>query len=177
MPPSSRANLRLGLAALAFSTAGTAAQPAQLHIEIELPEPDTGPAYRPYLAAWIEGADSSFQGTLALWYDMRLRDNLGETFLRDLRKWWRRGGESLALPADAVSGPTRPPGLHRLELGEDHPVLNSLPPGDYVLAVEVTREDGGRDSLRSPFQWGAGPSGGEALGQGEVRRLALNVRP
>ncbi|WP_124085232.1 DUF2271 domain-containing protein, partial [Pseudogemmobacter humi] len=97
------AKLTLALAAqIALFAAPTAA--GSLEFEVTLPEIDTSPYYRPYLAAWIEDpASKEIRGTVAVWYDTRLRDNLGRGFLRDLRSWWRAEGEALTLPADGIS--------------------------------------------------------------------------
>ena len=36
----------------------------------------------------------------------------GTKWLADLRAWWRKGGRSMTLPADGVSGATRAPGQY-----------------------------------------------------------------
>ncbi|ROR18033.1 hypothetical protein EC845_3842 [Comamonas sp. BIGb0124] len=155
-------------AALALGLACGPAAAAGLSLDVTLPEVQTGPVHRPYLAAWVERpADQSVAGTLAVWYDQRLRDNLGTTWLRNLRTWWRKAGETLVLPADGVSGPTRPSGRHTLRFGPDHPVLAGLPAGEYNLVVEVAREQGGRELLRAPFQW-QGAAAGAAAAQAHV---------
>lgn len=164
-----------GLAAALLTAAPAAA--GGLQVDLTLPEIAANPYYRPYLAAWIEGPDKALQGTVAVWYDTRLRDNLGAGFLRDLRTWWRAEGKAMTLPADGISGPTRAPGQHSITLSGDHPVLAALSPGDYVLAVEVAREDGGRALLRAPFRWGDAGSAGHAEGATEITALAVTVTP
>jgi hypothetical protein len=140
------------LGALALANGASA---ATLTVELSLPESPSGLGYdRPYLAVWVEHAqDQTVAGTLAVWYDLRLRNNLGQTWLRQLRTWWRKTGESLTLPADGVSGATRPAGRHVLRYEADHATLAQLPQGDYALVVEVARERGGRELVRAPFHW------------------------
>ncbi|WP_124087115.1 DUF2271 domain-containing protein, partial [Pseudogemmobacter humi] len=71
---------------------------------------------------------------------------------------------------------SRPPGTHRIEVPADNPTLNALAAGEYVLAVEVSREGGGREILRTPFTWGAA-STAEAAGERELSRLSVRVTP
>lgn len=168
---------RLPLAASLALVTGPALA-AGLEIEVTLPELDAVPYYRPYLAAWVEdAATKEIRGTVAVWYDTRLRDNLGVGFLRDLRSWWRAEGEKLDLPADGLSGPTRGPGQHKVGLEADNPVLKELGPGDYVLAVEVSREGGEREVLRVPFAWQGAEGSNEADGKREITRLKVTVKP
>lgn len=171
------AKMNLALAAQIALLASPAAA-GSLAFEVTLPVPDASPAYRPYLAAWIEDpADGAIRGTVAVWYDTRLRDNLGRGFLRDLRQWWRAEGEALALPADGISGPTRAPGSHRVEVPAGNPTLGALADGDYILAVQVSREGGGRETLRTPFTWGGSANAAEATGERELTRLKVSVTP
>jgi hypothetical protein len=79
-------------AALLNLLAGSA-HAATLDVEVSLPTIASAAYHYPYLAAWIERADDqSAAGTLAVWYDQRLRDGLGKLFLHDLRSWWRKTG-------------------------------------------------------------------------------------
>lgn len=169
------------LASAATATAALIATPAAaggLEVEITLPEIAAAPYYRPYLAAWIEDAAAKeIRGTVAVWYDTRLRDNIGAGFLRSLRTWWRSAGEAMTLPADGISGPTHGPGSHALTIPGDSGVLAALAPGDYVLVAEVAREDGGREVLRAPFAWGGAANTGEAEGDTEITRLRVSVAP
>nr|WP_315495063.1 DUF2271 domain-containing protein [uncultured Rhodoferax sp.] len=138
--------------ALAHIAPGSA---ASLTVELTLPGAQSGATYyRPYLAVWIENAqDQSVATTLAVWYDQRLRNDLGKMWLRNLRTWWRKAGESMELPADGVSGATRVAGKHLLRYETTQANLAKLPAGDYNVAVEVAREQGGRELVRAPFHW------------------------
>ncbi|WP_158585581.1 DUF2271 domain-containing protein [Pseudooceanicola sediminis] len=142
------------LPVVAASLVAPAAGAGEVTIDLTLPRVAAAPYYRPYLAAWVETPDGVPQATLAVWYDTRLRDDLGTGFLRHLRSWWRATGEQMTLPADGISGPTRGPGSYQVRLTDDAAPLSALAPGAYVLAVEVAREDGDRDLVRLPFDWG-----------------------
>ena len=162
-------------AALAWSAGPAAA--ASLTLQVTLPEVSAVSYYRPYLAAWVEKADDSkaVLGTLAVWYDTRLRDNQGRGWLRNLRTWWRIGGEQLALPVDGVSGATRPAGTHALHFTGAKGALAQMPAGRYQLAVEVAREQGERELVRVPFEWGGAPNSAQAEGSKELGQVKVDV--
>jgi hypothetical protein len=167
------------LAGAALTLAAGPALSASLTVQLTLPAIDTASYYRPYLAAWIEKADEdkAVVGTLAVWYDTRLRDNGGRIWLRNLRSWWRVAGEQLTLPADGVSGATRPAGTHTLQFSDASGALAGLPAGHYQLAIEVAREKGGRELVRLPFAWGGGAQSADALGSKELGKVNVAVAP
>lgn len=167
------------LAGAALTLAAGPAAAASLTLQLTLPAIDTASYYRPYLAAWIEkaGEDKAVVGTLAVWYDTRLRDNGGRGWLRNLRSWWRLTGEQLALPADGVSGATRAAGTHQLQFTDTQGSLAGLPAGNYQLAIEVAREKGGRELLRVPFAWGGGAQSADAQGSKELGKVSVAVTP
>jgi hypothetical protein len=167
------------LAGASLTLAAGPAAAASLTLQLTLPAIDTASYYRPYLAAWIEkaGEDKAVVGTLAVWYDTRLRDNGGRGWLRNLRSWWRVTGEQLTLPADGVSGATRPAGTHTLQFSVTGGALAGLPAGNYQLAIEVAREKGGRELLRLPFAWGGGAQSADALGSKELGKVSVAITP
>ncbi|RUO72163.1 DUF2271 domain-containing protein [Pseudidiomarina sediminum] len=122
---------------------------AEVQLEIELPRLDVAEYHPPYVAVWLE--DSQRQAEhIAVWYDIAMRDGEGKEWLKDMRQWWRRGGRSLDLPIDGVTGATKGPGTHTIN-SQLNRVLSALPAGDYVLNVEASREVGGREVLRLPL--------------------------
>lgn len=166
----------LGAVALAWATGPAAA--GSLTLQVTLPEVAVAAYYRPYLAAWVEKADDkAMMGTLAVWYDTRLRDNQGRGWLRNLRTWWHAGGEEIALPVDGVSGATRPVGTHALNFPGVSGALANLPAGRYQVAVEVAREQGGRELVRVPFEWGGAANAAQAEGAKELGPVRVKVEP
>lgn len=154
------------------------ASAADLAIKVEIPRLSVAEYHRPYVAIWIERPDQSVAANLAVWYDVKLKNNEGTKWLKDMRQWWRKSGRELTMPADGLSSPTRAPGEHQLSFAGDKGPLASLPPGQYRLAVEAAREVGGREMLRIPFQWP--PKAAEtatAKGEHELGQLSLSVRP
>lgn len=172
------------MAASALALANNApASASALTVELTLQGAQSGATYyRPYLAVWIESAqDPSVAATLAVWYDQRLRNGLGKMWLRNLRTWWRKAGETMELPADGVSGATRVAGKHVLRYESTQAALAKLPAGEYTLAVEVAREQGGRELVRAPFHW-HGASARDSLptqtqGSVELGDLVVRVLP
>ncbi|MEW4486521.1 DUF2271 domain-containing protein [Thalassoglobus sp. JC818] len=121
-------------------------------ISVELPRIRVREYHRPYVAVWIEDESRTLVEHIAVWYQQGINDEgHGEKWLPDLRQWWRRGGREMDESVDAVSGATRGVGEHRIRVTEDQ--IKQLKPGDYSLVVEATREVGGREMLRLPFQW------------------------
>ena len=126
-------------------------------VDVTLPRQDVAEYHRPYVAIWLEPVGGGAPRTVALWYDVKKtgRED-GTKYLADLRAWWRKGGRSLAVPADGISGATRAAGHYSVKLPDN------LPAGRYILNVEAAREAGGRDlvslpvDLRHPVAQGSG---------------------
>lgn len=127
--------------------AGVVATPAVAGtVTITIPQVRVAEYHKPYVAAWLEPAAGGAARTVAIWYDVDKRGNEpGTKWLSDLRTWWRKGGRTLALPANGVSGATRAPGAYRIPLPAD------LRPGAYTLFVEAARENGGRELVSMPI--------------------------
>ena len=120
-------------------------------LSIEIPRLNVAEYHPPYIAVWLANERQQRVADIAVWYDLRLADNEGEKWLKDLRQWWRRSGRMADMPIDGVSGATRRPGTQTVELT---PLLKQLPqlqPGNYYLYVEAAREVGGRELLRLPL--------------------------
>jgi hypothetical protein len=151
---------------------------ADLTLKIDLPRLTVAEYHRPYVALWLEkAADQGFAGNLAVWYDIKKRDNGGAKWLKDMRQWWRKSGRDLQMPMDGISGATRSPGEHALSLGSAQ-ALAALPPGDYQIVVESARENGGREVLRLPLQWPVrSVQTARVQGEHELGAVSLEARP
>jgi len=166
----------LPLLTLASLAAAAPAAAADLRLQIELPRLDVAEYHRPYVAVWVERADSTPAGTLAVWYETD-REEHGQRYLKELRQWWRKAGRELTFPVDGVSGATRAPGPQKIDLKGGVGPLANLPPGQYVLVVEAAREVGGRESVRLPFAWPARRGAtASAKGASELGTVRLDVR-
>ncbi len=154
--------------ALMLTLGGVIAAPASAGtITVTVPRLTVAEYHRPYVAVWLEPAGGGAARTLAVWYDVKKGGNEpGTKWLSDLRAWWRKGGRSLSMPANGVSGATRAPGQHQIPLPAD------LKPGAYVLNVEAARETGGRELVSVPLTVPGAKgraSGSHELGAVEVR--------
>lgn len=149
---------------------GAIASPAAARtVTITIPRMDVAEYHRPYVAVWLEPAAGGATQTLAVWYDVKKGGNEpGTKWLSDLRTWWRKGGRSLNLPANGVSGATRAPGQYDLALPA------GLKPGAYVLHVEAARETGGRELVSVPLT--VPGTAARASGKGELGAIALSAR-
>lgn len=157
---------------------GAPAFAAGLGVGIEIPRLDVAEYHRPYVAVWVERADATVASTLAVWYDVKMKDAEGSKWLKDMRQWWRRTGRELSVPIDGVTSPTRPAGKHLLQFTEGTNPLARLPAGNYKLVVEAAREVGGREVVTVPFAWPAAK--GEHLrakGTTELGEITLELKP
>ncbi|PXW77663.1 hypothetical protein C7451_104158 [Blastomonas natatoria] len=143
------------------ATAGT--------VTVTIPRINVAEYHVPYVAVWIEPKAGGPARTLAVWYDVDKRGNEpGTKWLADLRTWWRKGGRSLNLPADGVSGATRAPGAHRIAIPAN------VKPGEYTLFVEAAREEGGRELVSVPLSIPA--RAGKASGKTELGAVTVTAR-
>lgn len=164
------AAMMLGLAAPTLA--------ADLNLKVAIPRLEVAEYHRPYVAVWIEAEDQSTAAQLAVWYQTDSKKEDGTQWLKDLRQWWRRGGRELQMPVDGVTGATRPAGEHVLNFKNSGQRLAKLAPGKYHVVVEATREVGGRELLRLPFEWpGARKQQATARGKTELGAVTLNVTP
>ncbi|EZP84286.1 MULTISPECIES: DUF2271 domain-containing protein [Novosphingobium] len=159
------------LPALPLLAAGTAtalaATPAlAASVTVTVPQIKVAEYHRPYVAGWVEPVAGGDARTLFVWFDGKKRGaEPGTKWLADLRTWWRKGGRSLKLPADGISGATRAPGSYTVAIPAN------LPKGDYVLKVEAARETGGRELVSVPFT--VGGKGGSVSGKTELGTVTV----
>ena len=162
--------MRFGTVLLPAAAAGVVATPAAAGtVSVTIPRLTVAEYHRPYVAVWVEPAGGGAARTLAVWYDVKKGGaEPGTKWLADLRAWWRKGGRSMKMPANGVSGATRAPGTHQIPLPAD------LKPGAYVLNVEAARETGGRELVSVPLTIPKGQ--GRAAGSHELGAVAVSAR-
>ena len=170
--------MKRSLTLVASAIVGAGAASAQdLSVEIEIPRINAAEYHRPYVAVWIARPDHSVAANLAVWYLMEdTAEGHGETWLKDMRQWWRRTGRQLDMPVDGVSSATRAPGRHTVQIKADDARLKALEPGEYVLNVEVSREVGGLERVTRPFKWAEGVAEQHSTsGSSELGEVALRL--
>lgn len=149
---------------------------AELRVEFEIPRLDVAEYHRPYVAVWLEGADSPVQ--LAVLYDAKKKNREGSQWLKDLRQWWRKGGRDLDMPVDGITGATPATGRQRLRFVAGQAPLGKLAAGDYKLQIEAVRESGSRELVSLPFSWPPRELRRvEGQGRSELGAAALEIQP
>ena len=170
--------MRVVLPAALSGVMAAPALAADVTLTVSIPRLNVAEYHRPYVAIWLERPDQSFVGNIAVWYDLKLKDNEGTKWLKDMRQWWRRIGRDLKMPVDGLSSATRPPGEHQVAIDTGKAPIAGLPDGEYHLVVEAAREVGGREILRIPFQWPL--KAAESLkvqGGHELGEIVLDLKP
>lgn len=171
--------MRLPIYTAAFT--GLMAGPALaagLELSLEIPRLTVAEYHRPYVAVWIENQDKTAVKTLAVWYDVKLKNQEGQKWLKDMRQWWRRAGRDMSLPADGVSAATRAPGKHQVVFKGGAAPLGNLPAGQYNIVVEAAREVGGVEVVRAPFQWPPkARTTSSTKGTSELGAVSVTVKP
>jgi hypothetical protein len=165
-----RPKIAAALTGLAAATPAVA-DAAQLAVSVEIPRLAVAEYHKPYVAIWVEKPDQTAVKTLAVWYEANQREGKGATWLKDLRTWWRKAGREMTA-YDAVSGPTRAPGVQQATFSD-----KGLAPGAYTLVVEAAREVGGREVVRVPFTLPAkGSKSASAKGAAELGAVNLTIK-
>ena len=159
-------------------TAMPSSSAADVNVKVQIPRIDVAEYHRPYIAVWIENPDQSLNSHLAVWYQTDPNKEDGTQWLKDLRQWWRRGGRELTVPVDGVTGATRPAGEHRIVIKGSDPRLAKLAAGQYAVVVEASREVGGREVVKIPFEWPAKQKHqATAAGKVELGTITLDIVP
>lgn len=156
--------------------AAAPAMAADLNVTVEVPRLSVAEYHKPYVAIWIEAADASAAGTLAVWYDADSREDKGVKWLKDMRQWWRKAGREMTFPADGITGATRAPGPQKVVFSGAKGALKDLKPGQYNLVVEAAREVGGHEAVRVPFTWGKAGKPATAKGSAELGAVTVFVK-
>lgn len=151
---------------------------ADLNVKVEIPRLTVAEYHKPYVAFWIEGEDQTFVRNLAVWYDLKMKNNEGTKWLKDMRQWWRKSGRDLQMPVDGLSSATRAPGEHKMSFNAAKSGMDKLPAGEYALVVEATREVGGRELIRVPFQWPPkSAQNAQVKGEHELGAVSIELKP
>jgi hypothetical protein len=111
--------VRIALPVVVSGLLTTQALAADLSVSVEIPKLNVAEYHRPYVALWIERSNQSVAANLAVWFDLKQKNNDGTKWLKDLRQWWRRSGRELAMPVDGLSGATRAAGEHQVTWSSD----------------------------------------------------------
>lgn len=149
---------------------GKSEPPFTLIVDVTVPDIQTNPYHRPYIAVWLESTKRKGIHTLAFWREQ-------EDWFKDLRQWWRKIGRKNTPDYDAVSGATRKPGTYTLTWQGKLENGKSLPAGEYVLHFESVREQGSREYFRQKVNLGSGSTQSFKLnGQTEFGVITISIK-
>ena len=156
------------LAAIVFSHTAIA---ETVEITVTVPEIDTNPYHRPYVAVWVETMEREGVHTIAVWHEQ-------EEWLRDMRQWWRKLGRKKQPSYDAVTGATRKPGRYSVNWDLKDAEGKTIPAGEYYISVEAAREEGGRGYFRQKVVLGENKKQEYSLpGEIELGEVAIKIIP
>jgi FAD:protein FMN transferase len=152
--------------------------PSKLIVEFEINRVGNEGRYRrPYLAMWIEDAESFPVRTLTLWLQTT---QPGPRWHRDLRQWYKNDsmrklvdGKNLI---DSISAATKPPGKYKVvwDGKDDHgqPVKK----GKYTFLLEVAREHGTYQIMKKEIEFDDQPIKEKLEGNIEIKDVLLEYR-
>lgn len=164
------------LSSLLATLTTLSAQAAELSIEVEIPALEVAEYHKPYLAIWVEDSNNKAVADLSVLYDLKLKNNEGQDWLKDMRQWWRKSGRTLTLPIDGVTGATKGPGTHTFTFDTQAAPLKDLAAGEYKLRIEAAREVGGRELINLPLSLPTQGFTAEAQGSNELGKITLTVK-
>lgn len=136
------------------------AQDTRVLISLELPHNQARGRYKePFVAIWLESEDGQPRTSIRLLYDKA-------RWLPDLELWWELLGQRATHRLDAVSGATQGPGNVVVEWNGLDSHQREIETGNWILAIEVVREEGERELVRLPIALGHGEFSARAAGSG-----------
>ena len=134
---------QLLLIAVLWLASSTQLFATELRLALKLPA-QAGEYHNPYVAVWIEDTNGKSARTLVLWRE-------GAKWLKDIRRWWRKVGRKDADFVDGITSATRAAGHYKLNFDALDDKGAPLANGNYILRIEVVRENGSRAMLKQPF--------------------------
>ncbi len=155
--------------------AAAGASAAELAVTVEVPRLTVAEYHKPYVAGWIETANGAHAGNLFVWYDVKMKDEGGKKWLKDMRAWWRKSGRSLTTMPDGLASATKAPGRQTVNFTQANG-LKGIKPGQYNLVIEASREAGGLEIVRVPLNL-TKASNGSGKGASELGAISYTYKP
>jgi hypothetical protein len=141
----------------------------QLTIDLSLAQVSARNYRRPYVAVWIEGRDGKAVRYVSVWG----RRPKYQSELRVFYPLTRFSGPAV----DAVTRPTRPAGQYTLLWDGMDNAGKPLPAGEYTVHVEVAREHGTRQHMKTAIACKDSPTQAEITGNVEVSSVVVRFGP
>lgn len=140
--------LIISVLSFCFVANSVSAEEKLLSVELEIPKIDADPYHRPYVAVWVETLERQPVATLAVWHEK-------DTWLKDLRQWWRKIGRRGTEKLDNVTGATRRPDTYTVTWNGVDNSGKKISSGEFLINIESVREEGGRSYTREKITLGA----------------------
>lgn len=123
---------------------GHGAEHKALEVSYTIPKINESPYHRPYVAIWVEDTDGNQVATLQLHKQLKK----GDKWLKDLRQFWRRNNKRASIHVDGVTSATKRPGKYTVSWDGLDQTGKAVALGEYVIRLEASREDGGRNHVK-----------------------------
>ena len=150
--------------------------PAGFELSVELaiaknPKPAAGKPYRrPYVAVWIEDPAGRPVRTITVWGN-------NPKHIKELSTWWAFGSKD-AMLFQAVGKATRDGGSYKLTWDGLDDKGKAVPPGVYVVQIEVNREFGAHiKAMTSSMPCKSKPAKADLAGNAEVDSVKIRFGP
>ncbi len=140
----------------------------QLTLNYTIPDMNVRGYKKPYVAIWVSDIEKKAIKNLALLGSER-------RWAGSNSRWWRRAGRLSTLQKSNVTRATRPPGEYQLNWDGRDDSDTLIGPGQYLLNVEASREDGGHTHRSVEFSFEEGIQTLEQARYGEVGDFSFTV--
>lgn len=149
----------------------------ELAVDFTINEPEGGRYHRPFVAVWIEDADTAAVRTLSIWVQ---KTGKGPRWHKDLKRWFRDEKERRVINGGdlikSVSGATRPPGTYSLVWDGRDDDGKLVEQGNYILCIEAAREHGTYQLIKSELNIGSSPFSKSLGGNVEIKGASVAYR-
>lgn len=148
-----------------------------LDVNFAINDPGEGRYHRPFVAVWIEDADTAAVRTLSVWLQKTAK---GPRYWKELKRWYRdekerrvmKGGDLIK----SVSGATRPPGQYSVTWDGRDDEGKPVAQGKYVLCIEAAREHGTYQIIKTDLNIGSKPFSKTLEGNIEIKGATVAYR-
>jgi thiamine biosynthesis lipoprotein len=148
-----------------------------LDVHFAINDPGEGRYHRPFVAVWIEDANSAPVRTLSLWLQKTAK---GPRYWKELKRWYREEKERRAVKGGdlikSVSGATRPPGQYSVTWDGRDDAGKPVAQGHYVLCIEAAREHGTYQLIKTDLNIGPRPFSKTLPGNIEIKGATVAYR-
>ena len=127
---------------------------------------------RPYLAVWIEDTSHAPVRTVSLWHG-------SDRYVPELRSWYlkyRNTYNSDMNFRNSITSATRSAGKYTLKWDGKDDKGNDLPPGKYIVKIEVSREHGTYQLMRQEVECNNTPQQFSLPGNIEISSASIDYR-